>query len=477
MNSRSRYLIIIMALALSLSFILNGCARSSKSEAPSRRRGLHEKVDNKIDAYLTDIQDSRDALSTGDGIKKYIISWAENKGIHVKEDDGIVVMNVDCSEEYKDAPPTVLVCPYDEHDFDDTLNPMAMAMYALKNNEDTGRITALFVPETGHDMGYAEKLKKKYFMKGSNVFCLDGDDSAIVSQATGGASHYRFTRKFRMAAPKHQKAYKIVVRGIRSDLVDNKINSKINPIMELNTLLASLKKPSIDFEIASYRGGTIDMLNPGSCSVVLTVDEDKEAAFLKRVNSRIESFNKRKKAADEDAVFAYKEVPLPDKVLDQKDSSTLMSFIYTLLEDEYHRDEDTDILTAVCDVSYIRLNKGNVVIGSTAYSLSDEKLLEIDEAEETLCGLSEFKYEKTHSIPSWEAGAYDELRDVFVKAYDKYKGKDLIVQPSVTPSYGGYITELTDKCDILAVTVSSNTLKDLTGALMEYLIAANKVTE
>ncbi len=437
---------------------------------------LKEKVENKTQAYMTDLRDSATSLDSNENIAKYILNWADSKGIRARTDGSIIVMNVDGSENYKDARKTVLVCPYDEDDPDSTMNVLVPAFYVLRNNEDTGRMSALFVPESSHDLSSADKLQKKYFGKKSNVLCLSSGEYASVAKTTGGASRYRFSKDYAPAKPRNRQAYKITISGINSSHIDNRINSKINPIVELNSLLAGLKSSSVDFEIASFKGGKDGFLYPGKCTLIITVDEDRRELFESRIASRIESFDKRKKASDPDAVYEFEETGLPRRVISQKDSSKLVGFIYTLLEDEFHRDEDTDTLMAVCDVSYIRIKNGKVRIGSSACSIDQMRLYEIDEAEKTLSDLSGFRYERTFTYPCWiaEDAETSELTEAFRSAYKKYTGKKLKIDPQVTPEYTSAVYELQDKCDILSVTVSDNTLTDLTGTIMEYLIRSNE---
>ena len=473
-NRKYRTFISVMLIVM-LTVLTCSCeAREQNDVSKTKLKGLDEKIENKTEAYKTDIADSMSSLTSNDKIAKYLMNWAENKGIRVKEDDGIIIMNVDGSIEYKDAPQTVIVCPYDVTNFSNSVNPLIMTMYALKNNEETGRLTALFVPEKGHDLSAYEKMKKKYFRKNENVICLNGDIHAVVSERTGGASIYEFTKNLKTTSPKNLVAYKIRISGIASNQMDNKINMKINPIIEINNLLANLKKSSVDYEIASIAGGREDSLYPGTCTLKMTVDEDRQALFEKKLNSRIESFDKRKQSEDPNAVYEYEKIDLPDKVISQAESAKLVAFIYTLLEDEYYRDEETDHLIAVCDTSYIRTKKGKVRIGSTAYSIDDNVLKEIDDATDTLCGLSEFKYKKISSVPSWESETENSLSERIRKAYSKYTGKDLIIQPTVTAGSAGYVKKLNDKCNIISITVSESTMKDLTGTLMNYLIKLNE---
>lgn len=472
MKNRKAISILLSALLIVLAVFSAAC-ESEKPKSSDKTKGLSEKIENKTEAYRTDIEDSKGSLTSNEKIRKYLMNWAETKGIRVKEDDGIVVMNVDGSIFYKDAPPTVIVCPYDANNMS-TMNPVITTMYALKNNEETGRLSALFVPEEGHDMAAYEKMKKRYFKKNANIICLNGDVRAIVSDNTGGASKYEFTKELKTTKPKNLICYRVTVGGLKESQMDNKINMKINPIVELNTLLATLKKSSIDYEIASIRAGSLNSLYPGSCVLKITVDEDRKSLFEKRMNARIESFNKRKQAEDPDAVYEYRQISLPDKVITQSDSSRLVAFLYTLLEDEYCRDEESDMLIAVCDTSYIRTKGGKVRIGSTAYSTDELILKEIDEATGTLCELSNFKYKKVSSIPGWQERTENELTERIKKSYSKYTGKDLIVQPSVTPSSAGYVYGLNENCNIISITESDSTMEDFTGALMYYLIGLNE---
>ncbi len=472
-----RYVCLIMALILLP--VLGACEKKPED----RKIGvnaLQEKIENKTEAYKTDLMDSRPGMASIDDMAKYIVNWADSKGIRVKTDGNVIIMNVDGQETYKNARKTVIVCPYDDQNLDGTMNSLILTFYVLKNNEDTGRLSAVFVPETSHDLSSAELLKKKYFSKNCNMICLNGDEHAIVSKRTGGASRYLFTKKYTLSRPKNKLAYRIEISNIRSGQIDNMINSKINPIVELNSLLANLKSSSIDFEIGSMRGGEDGLMYPEKCTLTITVDEDRQEAFEKRLISRIESFDKRKKASDPDAIYEYSEAELPGKVISQNDSSELVGFIYTLLEDEYHRDEDTDKLMAVCDISYIKTKGGKIRIGSDACSIDESRLVEIDEAEDTLCGLSGFKYKKTFSYPVWNAEdstETSEFTSAFKKAYKSYTGKKLKLDSTVSPSYASKVAELQDTADIISITVSENALTDLTGAVMEYLIKSNEVDE
>ena len=472
MNNRRTLILIILACVTLLSLSLFSC--EEKRPDGISKAALTEKIENKLDAYKTDLLDSGKAFSSNEKASKYLLNWADSKGIRAKEDDGIIIMNVDGSEEYKNAPATLLLCPYDEMMFEDSVHPLLLSFYVLKNNENTGKLTALFIPELGHDFSSVSSLKKKYFKKGMNVICLSGDAHANVSTTTGSCATYEFTEKMSMSKPKNEKAYRITINGITPSQVDNKINSKINPIIEINALFAALKRSSVDYEIAKFSGGRKSLLYPGSCTADIIIDEDRNSTFLKQINRRLESFETRKQEEDKNAAYQFREIPVPGKSLSMNDSSRLVSFVYTLLEDEYARNDETDELEAICDVSYIRVRNGLIKIGSTVCSIDETILEEIDDAEKTLAGLSGFKCKNTGNIPGWSSAEDSAFAESIKNAYKTYTGKKVTVTSTVTPSNAGYVSKLNDKCNILAITVSENTVKDLTGTIMQYLIDSNK---
>jgi hypothetical protein len=180
------------------------------------------------------------------------------------------------------------------------------------------------------------------------------------------------------------------------------------------------------------------------------------------------------KSSDKEAVFTYRQVKLPKKAASQSSSFKIVTFLYTLLEGEYYRNEETDDLVAVTDVTYIRTTPGKAVIGSCAYSLDESKLSEINESEKTLCGLSGFKYNETPRIKSWRIGENSMLADKIDSAFKSYTGKEIKMQSSVTPTNANIVPEINSKTEAIAITIGENKLNDLTGTLITYLLDSNE---
>ena len=126
-------LIVTACLIGAAVFMFVACDKSKEADLSSR-------IEQKITAYRTDLQDSASTLSSTDSIKKYLCNWADSKGIDYETDDyNNIILKVASSKGYKDAPPTVIICGYDGEHFANCIDPIAVALYVAKNNEETGK--------------------------------------------------------------------------------------------------------------------------------------------------------------------------------------------------------------------------------------------------------------------------------------------------------------------------------------------------
>ena len=464
--------VVLIFFLMAAAALLSACGTtgSAKTETTSQE-DLTSKISSKIDAYTTDLMDSRDSMKSNRAICRYLQSWAKSKGIHSETDSaGNVIMSVSSSKKYKDAAPVVIVCPYDYLEFDNYSRPVAMALYTIKNNESTGKLTVIFTREDGHDLSGVKTLNKKYFTDDANVFCLNAADQGLFSLKSGASSTYRFTQSVRRVSPTLTKAYKITIKGLSVTQPDAQISKATNPITRLESLLVSLKNRNISYEIASFRGGENTNLYAASATLTIVIDANKEKSFLDKMQEVTERFNEDKSKMHPGATYTYKEVDLPSSVIRRSDGSRLVNFMYTLLDGVYEKDEDSGDLVSINNVSKIDTSGSRVQISSVAYSLSETNLKTIDTDARTLCNLSDIKFSKTGSVPMWTGKEDTEFTKNVASAYKKTTGKTLSYNNSVTSTSASYVAQKNSNCNIISITLNENILKDCTGTMINYLI-------
>ena len=456
--------LIVAACLIGVSVFI--IATSDKEEEDQ----LSTKVKSKITAYRTDLADSADTLNTKDAIKKYLCNWAEAKGIEFTVDDADnVIMEVDASENYKDAPPTVLLCAYDPNHFSDCIDPISVGLYLAKNNENTGKLNVIFTAENNHDFEGMIALDEKYFPDNANVFNLNGGSKNMWSTATAGSSSYTFSNHIERTEPKGNKAYKISITGLPGGVPNEKIASYPNPIKELGDLLAYFKTNSVIFELSKITGGTSGNLYPKSASCTIVIDEDYVEKFEKRMTTAMENFNDKYDSYG--ASYTYKEVKVPKTVLSNEDMNKLISLLYTLVDGVYERDEDDNILS-ITNIGAIICKGEACTIYASGNSLTDKGLNQLDLSYTTICGLSEINYNKTASQNTWSIHKPDE--NPFVQevsaAFKEYSDGTMHYRDSIAVTNCSYVYEKNPNCNVMNITVNWKRIEKYAGTLVTFMM-------
>lgn len=460
-------LIITACLIGAAVFVLVTCDRNEEVD-------LSAKIEQKIVAYRTDLQDSASALTSTESIKKYLCNWAESKGIDCETDayDNII-FKIKSGPGYKDAPPTVLLCGYDGEHFNNCIDPMAVALYVAKNNEETGKLTVIFTADNDHDFSGMKHLDKKYFPDNANVFNLNGGSKNMWSTTTAGSSTYTFSGNINRTEPRGNQAYRISIKGLPGGVPDEKIAAYPNPIKELGDLLAYFKTNSVIFELAKMTGGTSGSLYPKSVSCTIVIDENDHEKFEKRITTAIDNFNDKYESYG--AVYSYKKVKTPDTVLTSDDMNKLISFLYTTVDGVYERDEEDEILS-ITNIGAIQCTDDNCTVSASGNSLTKTGLNQIDLSYTTICGLANIKYKKTTSIDGWSLHKPDE--DPFVQevsaAFKEYSDGTMKYRDNIAVTNCSYVTKKNPDCNVMNITVNWKRIEKYAGTLVTFMMNQNQ---
>lgn len=468
MKSKKILVVILIICLVGTLTALTSCNNTKK-----QTEDLSSKLKTKLEAYKTDLNDSAGTLNSNARIQSYLESWAKSKGVtYTKDSAGNIIMTRKSSSDYKDVAPTVIVCSYNYKQFKNYINPVATALYVIKNNESTGKLTVVFTNENDNDYSAIKALDSKYITSDSRVFCIGSGQKGLFAAKSGASSSFKFTKAVSYKTPTYTKAYKITITGLPGGQTDSKVSSYLNPITRLESLLSSLKSRGTGFELASFNGGNDSTLYARSATLTVCIDPNKEESFVEKMDSLTQNFNDKKSDEYPGVKYTYKKVSLPSKVMTTASCNKYMNFMYTLLDGVYYRDDD-DNLVSINSINRINTTDSSIVIYSVAYSLDTTNLQEINRGEKTLCALSGASYEKTATVPLWQGNAKSKFATAVSTAYKNYNSSNLTYTDSVNSSTASYIKAKNKKCDIVCITVNDNVDEECTGAIIQYLKDSN----
>lgn len=461
-----RPIAISLVFCLLLTTLLTvGCGNNDSEE-----EDLPTKVETKASAYKTDLLDSAGTLVTNEKIADYLSNWADTKGIQRETDDlGNVILHVPAGEYYGDASPTVVLCNYDAQNFMAYIDPMACAMYIAKNNENTGDLTVIFTAGSGSDLYGIQGLDPEVIPPEANVFYLSEGARAAWSFQASQSGVYAITGPLTYTAPTGTHALTISIAGLPGGSPDSRISSYPNPIKELSNMLAYFKTNAIIFELAGFSGGTGSTLYPQGASMTLVVPDE----YLEKVQTRVQyvtdKWNERYLEDYPDLTITCEEVSMPAQVLTAESQNTFVSAMYTLIDGVYARDEEDNVLS-ITNMGTVSMTEEQLTINIASCCLTEESMLEVDQALQTICGLSTITYEKTDVLPSWTGNPKSAFALACQEAFLQFTEKELTFDSVVKINGIGYVAQANPDVNLVLVAINDNQLEKDTGTIITYLI-------
>jgi len=453
--------LLLIAIIVAAIFILF----FSGDKEPS----FQEVIENRVESYKTDLLDSAHQMQDQASVTKYLVNWAENKGIDVTTDQhNNVIYSFDATEGLEDRNPTVILCGYDYTCIDAYTNSIVCALTIARDESAHGEFKIIFVSEEAGNKESAHKLTS-YFDEDCEVFYLGNDSSSKIANTSAGFVEYQFEKDLSNVSPSYNKAYKITISGIEQQKITSKTSSSPNPIKLLGNLLATFKSKSVLFDLVEFKGGGDNTLTPTEASITIVVSEDATAKVESRLEKAIESFNDKYLKKNPEATYTYEVVEMPYSVISSDDTESIISLLYTAPNGVYERDND-DIALAYSCITAIDVSNYHSTIAVVASGYDEDSLTAIGDSFETICALTDITFEEIRNYPIYMANEEGQsLANVFIEAYSEYRNTDLDV--SVLPDYTMCSALLEDDPDmkLVALGVTNKTKDNFAGGLILHM--------
>ncbi|ETK00146.1 putative lipoprotein [Eubacterium nodatum ATCC 33099] len=464
----------LISLLVIFSLMLTSCSKA-KNDNSTDTKELNKKISRKLEAYQTDLLDNKTSMKKDDAIKNYLVNWGKAKGIQNETDKhGNVIMKVAASKKYSKAAPTVIICPYDNLNYEALIPVLSASLYTIKNNEGTGALTVIFTKEKGHDFSGIKKLSAKYFTKGTKVFTLNSGEKGLASLKSGASSSYKFIQKITKVSPQNSQAYEIKIKGIPVNQPDQLINERTNPITKFESLLVSLKNKGINYEIADFKSGISPNLYSPAATLTITIDENKNETFTEKMKNEIAKWKEEFSDKYPNAKYSFKKVQLPQSVISSQDTNKFVNFMYTTLNGVYEKDEKTGNIVSISNISQINITNNRLILTAISHALDSNKLKTIDTDIKTLCNLSDIEFIKTDAIPLWYSKSETSFSKDFAKAYKDSTGKNLKYSDSISATNASFVQQKNRKAEIVNLAINKDITTECTEAIIKFLVNSNK---
>lgn len=442
---------------------------SNHEEEPS----LDEIIEDKLSAYETDLLDSLESMETNEDVAAYLENWGKNKKINTSVDNnGNVIFTLKASKGHKDASPCVILCGYDSDHMTDYTESMAVALTVAKNGQNNCRYKVIFCPEKNGEKTSINGLSNDLFSDDTQVFYLGKSGTAKVTQVTGGYRQYELSEKLKYTSPEFDKAYKIKIRNVPSEVIGSKMGSKPNAIKTIGNLLANFKSTSMLFEVSSFYGGKSANTIPSSAGITLVINSSDSSKFECKMDKAVEKFMEKYSEDYPEIEYTYEETDLPSTVLTRDETDNIVSLMYTALNGVYNKDDDGNVV-AITNIGRISSKDQKLKINVSAMSCSKEFLDEITDSYRTICGLCDVKYKcvEKYNIYNGEGlGKNVAFLKKFEEAFLDFTGSsEMKVEKAVEFTPLTILAEKNENMSMLYLGVTENTKEKYAGSLVTFM--------
>ena len=389
-----------------------------------------------------------------EGIREYLLSWAEKNGIEASSDEkGNVYMHKEGTKGLEKLPPIALqahvdmVCVKKEgssHDFrndpikiktdgeyihasdtslgaDDGIG-VAIILDILSDPEAKhGPIEGIFTVEEETGLGGAYAIKEEK-VKARRLINIDSEEEGILYIGCAGGIDVDATMKL-----KYEKAtgtaLSVKVSGLLGGHSGGEIHKgRANAIKVLARYLDRL--PS--FQIASISGGTRRNVIPFSAEAVITV-QDKDTA-LSQARTLQKELEEEYKTTDPDIKLTVKETEMPETAIKAKRSQKIANLLFCSPHGVRNMSAEIEGIVETSDnLAIVSMENDKLLVVYTVRSNIDSKKMELMSELLSLTAAFGFKAKASGGYPSWAPDTNSKLAREVAAAYKKITGKKIQV--------------------------------------------------
>ena len=393
-----RFFAVLISLIMIICISLTGC--DSHIDRDKELQDVLKSTNTELSNTFTG-PDCEFAL-----ISEYLTSWAKGSGAEIIEaNDNYIVLDNPATKGKKKKELTLLQCSVDTEDIVGSLDSLATSLTAFLGPLEHGPIRLIVTAHAGRNFYGAQAVPAKY-IKNAHIINLNSETTEKVYLSSYKVSNAVISGDVTRRAPKYAQAFRITMTmpEYTDPFSFDKGNSFPNPIQTIGNLLAGVKSAGKLFEVASFTCKAHEGYTPYSATAIVVVDANNVEAFTKRFDKANDSIADKFDKVDDSYIFTMDETEMPDQVLDDASTDTLISLMYTMKSGVYEQNEDNGRVESASSIQFISVRDDTMQLHVTIKGRNSEMTSHIVDDFKTTCGLCDMDFHCPSADYLWKAG-------------------------------------------------------------------------
>ena len=313
---------------------------------------------------------------------------------------------------------------------DDGIGIAAQLAILADNQLKTGKIECLFTIDEETGMTGAINLKPDFF-DGRILLNLDSEDEGILFIGCAGGIDTVGTLTYSVNhVPDNSIAFDISITGLHGGHSGDEIhNGYANSVKVMTKLLSDLTI-KFDSSLALFNGGNLRNAIPRESFATITVKINNKEAIINFLSDSFLLLKKEFGASDPELKLTFKEVPLPEVIMNKEFHKNLLSTLESIPHGVIAWSKEMpDLVETSTNLASIKTEGNNkiTIVSTQRSSVESAKYAIASEVEKCLNFLGA---SVTHSdgYPGWEPNLSSEILQITVNSYEKLFRKTPLVK-------------------------------------------------
>ena len=419
-----------------------------------------------------------------DAVGEYIISVAQKNNLQYKKDDlGNIIVRKPATAGKENSTGTVIqghtdmVCEKNNdtvHDF--TKDPIKLVRngewmkadgttlgadngigvcYALGVMEDSSithpPMEFLFTIDEETGLTGATELKSD-FVKGKNLINLDSEEEGAFYIGCAGGQHTILRRAIDWSKPPGgYSAFKVKIGGLRGGHSGLNIHEGFgNSIKLLSRFLYHLTQ-QIDFQVASFNGGSKHNAIPREAEAIITVAEDSIDMLKSLSNEYDQIYKNELQFSDKEVYLETSDSSAAKKVFSEDLKNAFLRLLYSIPHGVIEMSQAVEgLVETSTNMAIIETKEDTLELLTSQRSSVASAISDIAGKVRSIGELAGFKIEEGGGYPAWEPNPDSALLKLATDAYKETTGKNAEVKAIHAGLECGIIGEKYEGMDMIS---------------------------
>ena len=306
---------------------------------------------------------------------------------------------------------------------------VAMILAVAQGRMAHGPLRMIITVDEEDGMTGALNISPSWFDGASFLINIDNEWSNQVLASTAAGDSISISQDTAYTYATGNVALNIEISNLKGGHSGVEIDKgRLNGIIGLANFLKQLSNHTINYELASFEGGTAANAIPAKANATIVVNAANKTIVTEKIKEYCTALNAKYNGIEDEISCIVSEANNVPKVVYKSARDNLIKFITEVPNGVYTMSKDLEgLVESSSNLGIVKLGQDGLKIAALIRSSSPEKETELVAKELELAKTCGYTATSNKTTDAWPFDPYSKLLDITQRVYKEQNGEDIIV--------------------------------------------------